>query len=730
MIDYNILTFHDALSYGAVLQAYALQTFIESFGYTAGVFDYREKDNGRVSLKSKLKQLFLELSANEREVLLQKFESFRQIALHLNLEEDCKVFIAGSDQVWSPKGKMNPTYFLAQVGEGSIRASYAASLGTDTIPSDKFRRFMNYMKRMDYISVRENSAVSAIQMEDIKRCEVHIDPTLLLSSEQWRKIEKPVVGAPTRYILVYALHRPGNMNSLLKWLKKQTGADILLIDGQGYLSHVIRHDVVMKTVGPEEFLWLVDHAESVVTTSFHGTAFSIVFQKEFYTITNTKNSSRIIHLLNLLGLSAVDENETVFRQNNCVDWDCVRQVINSEKKRSRDYITMLHDTDVNTIRKAHVEASMECTGCQTCAAVCPKSAISMVRNDEGFLRPVVDEALCVSCHICQERCPINFKFSSNLNLRKAYYGWNKSDVLRVSGSSGGIFRALADEILTDKGVVYGAVYGEDFKSVYICSSDEAAIDKMQKSKYVFSDVKKSYSEVKEHLNSGRKVLFCGSPCQCAGLKSYLGKSYENLILCDFVCGGMPSPAFYRQYLDELERKYQSKIAEVDFRPKEKGWGPKDFLISFKNGKRYYVKAARDPYYKAFAVDHISVMEACSICQYKTMHVSDITLADFWGYKGAGIRHDDRGLSLIIANTEKGIRALETNSFIEIHSLDFSAAEYAFVQDKTAYSFMDRRNQFFQCASQIGFLDAARRMIDVKKSTYMINGIKAKLRRIL
>lgn len=173
-----------------------------------------------------------------------------------------------------------------------------------------------------------------------------------------------------------------------------------------------------------------------------------------------------------------------------------------------------------------------------------------------------------------------------------------------------------------------------------------------------------YPKVKQELENGRYVMFSGTPCQNAGLTRYLGKEYDNLIKCDFVCGGMASLNFYQEYLDYISKKCNSSIQSIDFRPKDRGWGKQRIKIKFKNNKTYEKRSHLDYYFKCFANEHVSVRRTCLDCEYYSKHVSDITLADFWGYKAANVNKNKEGLSLIIVNTDKGKEYIEACNKIQ------------------------------------------------------------------
>ena len=731
-MDFNIVTFHTAFNHGAVLQTLALQEFIKEQGYSVGVYDYRPPyTNPFTGTKGKVFKVLRKIHEKEYIEKENRFHEFVDNNLNLNLEMDSRIYLSGSDQVWNPTGSMNPIYFLRFVGDKSVRASYAASMGTSKVPEIKEELFKRYIDRFDRVSVREpdvKECVSKFYSGDIS---VNVDPTLLMKADFWRQYMREVPGLPDDFILAYILHLPKNANELLKWLQKETGAKVVLIDGQGAMTHLVRNDLALHNVGPREFIWLVNEAKAVVTSSFHGTAFSVIFHKEFYSIVNPAAPSRINNILSLVGLKPVNETDSLadFTRNTNINWDSVGDILDRERLRSADYLKSVFDFSCGKYRKqlcGTVELMKErCTGCSACEASCPVDAIKMHLNVEGFFEPDIDKEKCINCSKCIKACPLDKKIGKP--KLKSYYGWHRNPQVRFNSSSGGVFRALADNVLSTGGIVFGAVYSDDWRSIEFSDSDHSSMEELQKSKYSVSNPSGVYKKIKEQLESGRKVLFCGTPCQNAGLTTYLSKEYENLIRCDFVCGGMASLAFYREYLEYLSSKFDSKIESVDFRPKDKGWGKQRIKVNFENGKEYMTRSHMDYYFKCFANEHISVRETCLDCEFYSYHVSDITLADFWGYKTAKIKGNKEGLSLIITNTDKGKISIEKCKSLMLFELDSKFSDYAVRSKSPNIAKIKQRREYFEKAKLLGFVKAASVLYEVSELSHIKAFVKGKLK---
>ncbi len=298
----------------------------------------------------------------------------------------------------------------------------------------------------------------------------------------------------------------------------------------------------------------------------------------------------------------------------------------------------------------------DCSGCSACANICPKNCIKMERDEMGFAYPEVDADVCINCGRCEKVCPIlsPAKENSPLSVKGAK---NRDESVRRTSSSGGTFFELANDIISRGGIVYGCALDDKLVARHIGVETLDGLSALKGSKYVQSDVGATYREVKKHLISGREVLYSGTPCQIAGLKNYLGKSYDNLLLVDVLCHGVPSPGVFADYLDYLSERFGAKPISVNFRNKEKSWKRLYFEVKFDNGKRYFTFCGYDRYMSMF-LNNISLRPSCYDCRFTTVNrQGDITLGDFWGIgRKYPERDDDKGISLIIVNTENGEKA--------------------------------------------------------------------------
>lgn len=214
-----------------------------------------------------------------------------------------------------------------------------------------------------------------------------------------------------------------------------------------------------------------------------------------------------------------------------------------------------------------------CCGCKACAAVCPKKCIKMVTDREGFWYPEVDQSACINCGKCERVCPVlNRKKRQPRKFgRKAYAAINTDPEIRFQSSSGGIFTAIAEAIIDRGGVVFGAAFDKEFAVRQVFAETKEDLAAFRGSKYVQSDMGDAYSSVLRFLQSGRIVLFSGTPCQIGALKSFLGKEYPNLITVDLICHGVPSPMVWEKYVRHRRSlDSDSQLRTVQFRDKERG----------------------------------------------------------------------------------------------------------------------------------------------------------------
>lgn len=296
-----------------------------------------------------------------------------------------------------------------------------------------------------------------------------------------------------------------------------------------------------------------------------------------------------------------------------------------------------------------LENKETCTGCRACEQICPQDCISMVEDREGFLYPKVETDRCVNCGLCDQICHVKKK-KIQLEPSLGWYGWCKDEQRIVDSSSGGAFSEIVEHWGTEETIVYGAAFNKEWNYVSQVRMNRKDYAPLRKSKYVVSDPKDSFSLVKNDLLEDRFVIYCGTPCQIAGLKAFLRNEHPRLLLIDFICHGTPSMQFLNRHLEYIGKKKNRKL--VDFRSKHFGWRKHCLKVIFED-KIYIKPLGKDLYLNKFMKNE-SLRKSCYICSDSIYHSSDITIADFWEVgKIKPELQNSKGVSLMIGNTDKG-----------------------------------------------------------------------------
>lgn len=344
---------------------------------------------------------------------------------------------------------------------------------------------------------------------------------------------------------------------------------------------------------------------------------------------------------------------------------------------------------------------INCTGCLACMNVCPKNAISCVENENGFIVPSVSQDLCINCGLCEKTCVLNNIIDSGSVIKKtvALVHDNK-DVLQKS-TSGGAFTALSDFVLNKNGVIVGACMDDTFTVSHVLTSEASVRNKMRGSKYVQSNVKLSYKEIKKHLESGDYVLFVGTPCQAHALRQYLKKEYDTLYVVDILCHGVPSNKMFKDHIDYICSLEKSSITDYRFRTKR--FGKRNSIQEYKLEKNNkFVTSIEAQEYASFFRQSLSLRPSCRSCRYRCTHrFGDVTIGDYWGNTEM-LKNGNRGVSLICINTPKGqnmIDAIENVDSIDLNTETIiKRPEFTSPQSKN----QDRIHAFWKDYRELGY----------------------------
>lgn len=371
-----------------------------------------------------------------------------------------------------------------------------------------------------------------------------------------------------------------------------------------------------------------------------------------------------------------------------------------------------------------------CTGCTACVSVCPKHCIKMLADDEGFKYPYIDKDMCINCGICKRVCPVNYKGHKNVGKKNAYVARAKDDKLLKICSSGGVFTAMAKNVLLRGGIIYGAIYDEDLQVVHSRIDNIQDIEKLAGSKYVQSSLEGIFERVKNDIEQGNFVLFCGTPCQCEGLNKYLGKDTENIVMIDLVCHGVPSPLLWNAYCSYLN-KNKGEIISANFRSKHYGYHTASMEIKFADGSIEYGSARTNMMLKSY-FRNVADRMSCYSCEFKTMdRCSDLTVFDSWHASKlcTAIKDDDKGYTNVIVQSNKGNEFLKTCiNDLKIYEID---VEKAIQLDGNmaikSVPFLKEREDFYYVLKQHGIEGTIEHFFPITKKDYIIEKSKELLK---
>lgn len=367
-----------------------------------------------------------------------------------------------------------------------------------------------------------------------------------------------------------------------------------------------------------------------------------------------------------------------------------------------------------------IEKSL-CCGCSACVQACPQQCISFIEDEEGFLYPKIEKSLCIKCELCKKVCPFQVTTPLRTFVPETYGMKSRDKKILENSSSGGVFSLLSKKIIEEGGVVYGAAMTDDMKGTHhIRVSSAKELPLLRGSKYLQSEMKGCFKQVKEDLKSGNKVLFSGVPCQIDGLKLYLNKSYKNLICVEVICHGVPSPLLWRKYVENLETRLGAKISSVNFRKKKHSWNEYGLLVNGENISQF--QSLNQNSYLQMFLKNYCLRPSCYTCNAKKIEsMADITIADFWGVQNiAPELYDSMGISLVFIQSCKGRELFEKMKDLTVFkSVDFDRA----IQSNPAYHKSalkpKTRNVFFKELHTYGYKYVAKKYGHLTKKEKII-----------
>lgn len=602
-------------------------------------------------------------------------------------EERYTDIILGSDQLWLPVNVIADYYTLNWVPDNINKISYSTSFGVSNIPKKYNNLYKKFLNRINHLSVREDTGIKIIK--DITNLDAKLvcDPTMLLTKEEWDEVAIKEKIIKDKYILCYFLGKNIEHRKFAERLRKKTGYKIVSLNhADEYVKYSdVYADIIPYDIGPKEWINLIKNAEIVCTDSFHGTVFSLIYNKVFFNFRryNSKSTvstnSRLDSLLKIVKvnneriLTGLEDVDKVLDYK--IDFDIVNKKLESYRKQSKEWLLNSITWKDDNIKHIDITSKEDCCGCTACANICPKDAIIMKADNEGFLYPVNDKEKCIDCGMCKNVCPVlNKQVFDDFN-QKAYLFQNKKENIREDSTSGGFFSSIAEYVINKSGIVIGASFDKNWKVEHAEATTFEELSKFRKSKYVQSDLKEIFKNVKKYLNNKKIVCFSGTPCQVAGLKAYLQKDYENLILVDIMCHSVPSPLFFEKYKEYILNKMNAeKIININFRDKSK-YGYKYPMMTVETDNGIYSEGIdTDPFLRAFFKDY-SVRPSCYNCKFKTQkRVSDITIWDCFNVNEIDkFFDDDKGTTRLLIQTPKGLEILNKLDNVKYKEISLNIA---------------------------------------------------------
>lgn len=672
--DVCIAGFWYGANYGSLLNGYAEYCLLKEFGKEVLML---QKPNASLDDQ--------EIVKGHNVKFVKKYYDEEDISPALSydrlteLNDICDCFCAGSDQIWNHTLSFHENLYLPFVRDDKKLISFATSFGhkVDKVPLDRRDTVRKYLKRYSAISVREQFDVDILKDNYGINGTLVFEPVFCIDKKYYLQlIENSKFNETEPYLLTYILDPTPEKREAILYYQNKLGIKVVnILNGVQWAwnrnKELLNLPNTIPDVEAEDFLKAFMNASYVITDSFHGSAFSIIFNKPFLAIGNYgRGYERFIDLLGRLKLMdrLVTDPKNIPHDEKylkAVDYTVTNQIIEQEAKRTVEWFKIAVNTPKDELdsicyvpnrnilnKKRSVIDIKKCTGCGSCISSCPKNAIEMFENNEGFLNPIIDFTKCINCGLCEKKCPvINPKYSNYSNPE--CFAVMANDEIRNISSSGGMFSIVAKYILQNGGYVCGAAYENDFKVEHCIINDVKDLDKLRGSKYIQSNTKNTYKEVKQLLMTGKQVLYTGTPCQIAGLNAYLGKEYNNLYTIDILCHGISSHKVFSKYHKDI---HNSKIlTDVKFKEKSPwGWhaGINAYFI---DGTKYSQPLEKDAYFRAY-LGSISKNTTCGICKFNVLpRQGDLTIGDFWRIeKFRPELNDNKGTSVVLVNNDKGM----------------------------------------------------------------------------
>lgn len=753
----GILTFHRPSNFGANLQAFASSNYFQSLGHDTYVINYvRESDLKYAETIPSQQHEGHNHFVNTRLRLTAEVKTAEELC---NIVKDLSfdLIVIGADAVWRRPDKDN-VFFAKWLFENEKTAHIpvvsmsAAHMGNGFrhLDDQQKRDISNSLTKFKYLSVRDQWTRSVIlrDLYETEKLTIHVTPDPVVMIDRFINDEWQSNGISSKNYYLMTLQqgwgKSRRSGAIHKWWFKRFKA---IVNKAGYqlvelplpegTSGMDFDYTVPYPIDPIQWYLWIKNAKAFIGLRFHAVVSAISAGVPFFSIdaygapASSKlllkevlhpkqtvfphdTESKIYHLLKgtpfeSFRISQYIESQRpadLFRKLEGVD---APQITTLHRKMQQDFSIAMKEmlAVVKGKQRAILRLGSECTGCFACFNACPARAITMKEDEEGFYSPHIDYDVCTSCGRCDKACPRITPKEYHTTV-KAYYGYTTDNGLRKKSSSGGIFGALAKEVIKSGGNVYGAAFNYTGTIRLECrsASDTTSLKPLLKSKYVQSYIGDAYRRIKNDLERGKQVVFCGTPCQVDGLRSFLGHDFPELLTIDFVCHGVPPMSLLRQHFNMLD--ITENASDINFRPKNRDWVD-DFIVKYKDNKIYAIPWKYDAFFNCFE-NNGNLRHSCFNCHHcNGQRAADITLADFWGYKQYDPTiYDPKGLSLVLVNTQKGVSFVEQlTDGCSLKNIDPKYSDYVYKRKRNGqngYS-IEQRNRFFQDVERLGYRQA-------------------------